>query len=333
MRSIRLLRTAALAAALACALPPPGHADDARRAEQIVDVVQPAVRQAPRQPRQPRQGHRRRGQLRSPAPPVPRSAAPRCSQGGPIPVTARFSDATGLPAIPDGDPNANPHGMAVRFHLPGRQRRWTSSPTRWRSSRSPPPRTSWPCCRPWPPSGPDAAKPTPVDRFVAAHPAVPAATGSVADAVQLRARDLQRRQRLRLRRRRRQAPAVPLRDHAGRRRGPPDRRGRGRAGAGLPDRRAAGPARQGAGPVPPRRPAGRARRPDRPMRPSPGPPTASWSSSARSPSTAWTPTAPPPPSELLFLPTNLIDGIEPSDDPLIDARTAAYAISFDRRTP
>src|SRR5579863_5534759 len=33
------------------------------------------------------------------------------------PVTVRFSDATGLPNIPDSDPNASPHGMAIRFHL------------------------------------------------------------------------------------------------------------------------------------------------------------------------------------------------------------------------
>jgi catalase len=33
------------------------------------------------------------------------------------PVTVRFSNSTGLPAIPDTDPNANPRGMAVRFHL------------------------------------------------------------------------------------------------------------------------------------------------------------------------------------------------------------------------
>ena len=33
------------------------------------------------------------------------------------PVTVRFSDSTGLPLIPDGDPNANPHGLAIRFHL------------------------------------------------------------------------------------------------------------------------------------------------------------------------------------------------------------------------
>jgi len=33
------------------------------------------------------------------------------------PVTARFSDSTGLPLIPDNDPNANPKGFAIRFHL------------------------------------------------------------------------------------------------------------------------------------------------------------------------------------------------------------------------
>jgi catalase len=33
------------------------------------------------------------------------------------PVTARFSDSTGIPLVPDNDPNANPRGMAIRFHL------------------------------------------------------------------------------------------------------------------------------------------------------------------------------------------------------------------------
>ena len=33
------------------------------------------------------------------------------------PVTARFSSSTGLPQIPDNDPNANPRGLAIRFHL------------------------------------------------------------------------------------------------------------------------------------------------------------------------------------------------------------------------
>jgi catalase len=33
------------------------------------------------------------------------------------PVTVRFSDSTGIPLIPDTDPNANPKGVAIRFHL------------------------------------------------------------------------------------------------------------------------------------------------------------------------------------------------------------------------
>ena len=36
------------------------------------------------------------------------------------PVTVRFSDSTGLPTIPDNDPNANPRGLAIRFHLADR---------------------------------------------------------------------------------------------------------------------------------------------------------------------------------------------------------------------
>src|SRR5262249_41065958 len=32
-------------------------------------------------------------------------------------VTVRFSNSTGLPLIPDNDPNSNPRGLALRFHL------------------------------------------------------------------------------------------------------------------------------------------------------------------------------------------------------------------------
>jgi catalase len=33
------------------------------------------------------------------------------------PATVRFSNSTGIPLLPDNDPNANPRGLAVRFHL------------------------------------------------------------------------------------------------------------------------------------------------------------------------------------------------------------------------
>ncbi len=36
---------------------------------------------------------------------------------------------------------------------------------------------------------------------------------------------------------------------------------------------------------------------------------------------------------LVFLPGELVDGIESSDDPLIDVRNGAYAVSFSRRNP
>ena len=38
--------------------------------------------------------------------------------GTTIPVTVRFSDASGIPDLPDAAPVANPHGMAIKFHLP-----------------------------------------------------------------------------------------------------------------------------------------------------------------------------------------------------------------------
>jgi catalase len=33
------------------------------------------------------------------------------------PVTVRFSNSTGIPLVPDNSPNANPRGLAIRFHL------------------------------------------------------------------------------------------------------------------------------------------------------------------------------------------------------------------------
>src|ERR1700687_1493883 len=46
--------------------------------------------------------------LFAPAPNITRASTP---------VTARFSNSTGIPMIPDTDPNANPRGLAIRFNL------------------------------------------------------------------------------------------------------------------------------------------------------------------------------------------------------------------------
>ena len=45
--------------------------------------------------------------------------APHISRGS-TPITVRFSNGTGLPMIPDNSPDANPRGMAIRFHLADR---------------------------------------------------------------------------------------------------------------------------------------------------------------------------------------------------------------------
>jgi hypothetical protein len=36
------------------------------------------------------------------------------------PVSVRFSNSTGIPVIPDNNPNADPRGLAIRFHLADR---------------------------------------------------------------------------------------------------------------------------------------------------------------------------------------------------------------------
>jgi catalase len=94
--------------------------------------------------------------------------------GSPIPATVRFSDATGIPNVSDGAGAANPHGMAIKFHLPdGSETDMVINPLKFfpvatgedfrdlllALAASPP----------------DAAKPTKFEQFVASHPSVPAA--------------------------------------------------------------------------------------------------------------------------------------------------------------
>lgn len=40
-------------------------------------------------------------------------------QGNIVPILVRFSNFSGVPSTRDGDPDASPHGMAIRFELPG----------------------------------------------------------------------------------------------------------------------------------------------------------------------------------------------------------------------
>jgi catalase len=86
------------------------------------------------------------------------------------PVTVRFSDSTGLPTIADNDPNgASPRGFAIRFHLADHVH--TDIVTH--STDGFPVRTGeefLEFLQAVAVSGPDATKPTLLDAFLATHP-------------------------------------------------------------------------------------------------------------------------------------------------------------------
>ena len=88
--------------------------------------------------------------------------------GPKVPVTARFSDFTGIPTIPDNVGDANPRGFAVKFKAPGGDfdivtHSFNGFPTRTSAEFRE-------LLLAIPVSGKDAAKPTALDKFLAAHP-------------------------------------------------------------------------------------------------------------------------------------------------------------------
>jgi catalase len=55
----------------------------------------------------------------TPAPSAKTISSAAHLQAAAVPVIVRYSDGSGIPNIPDNNPNASPHGMAIRFALPG----------------------------------------------------------------------------------------------------------------------------------------------------------------------------------------------------------------------
>lgn len=86
------------------------------------------------------------------------------------PVTARFSNSTGLPLMPDSAPEANPRGFAVRFNLAEHVHTDIVS----HSTDGFPTRDGYEFLeflRAVAASGPDVPSPKPVEKFLASHPA------------------------------------------------------------------------------------------------------------------------------------------------------------------
>ncbi|KMO31369.1 catalase [Methylobacterium variabile] len=250
--------------------------------------------------------------------------------GAAVPVTVRFSDATGLPAIPDGAPEASPHGLSIKFKAAdGSEMDVVTNSLKFfpvatgeefrdllvAITRS----------------GPDAQKPTPVEQFMAAHPQAPKALASAATPSSFARQTYNG------------VNAFVLVDGAGKRKA---FRYRFVPVAGEEILSAAEAKAKGPNFLVEELPARLAKEavsfrvlaqiaaPGDSTRDS----TIPWPEDRRLADLGTlTLTKAVPDSEtaekaLLFMPNNLPDGVEVSDDPLIDARVQSYAISFGRRS-
>ena len=95
-------------------------------------------------------------------------------QGKPSPVTVRFSDSGGLPTLPDGADAANPHGIAIKFHLSdGSDMDIVANSLKFFPVANGPEFLA--LLQALAASPPDAPKPTKLDAFFASHPAAPKA--------------------------------------------------------------------------------------------------------------------------------------------------------------
>ena len=249
--------------------------------------------------------------------------------GTTIKITGRFSDSTGLPDIADGDAKANPHGLALRFHqadgadvdivensLPFFPVATGEGFRDFLLAASE--------------SGPGAAKPTKLDAFMASHPAAPRAFGALGTPISL------------ARERYNGIDAFILVNAAGVRQ---PVRFRAVPADGVAHLSPADAAKQSpnflfdqirtrlaSSPVKFHLMAQLANPGDQTKDPSqPWPDTRKVVDLGTVTITGVDADSPAAEKALLFLPGNLTDGIEPSDDPLIDARNQAYAVSYGRR--
>jgi catalase len=249
--------------------------------------------------------------------------------GSRIPVTVRFSDSTGLPNIPDGISDANPHGFSIKYHLPnGTETDMIMVGMRFFPVASGEDFRDF--LQAVGASPADAPKPTKLDQFIAAHPSVPMALGtamtpdSFADEIYYG------------------VDAFIFTDKASekqavRYRAVPEKVVHLEAGAAakqdpnflmdeLPKRLAQGPVifhlkAQLAAPGDPTNDATK-----------PWPDDRKLADLGVLTIEKMVPDSLEAQKELLFLPGQVIDGIDWSDDPLINVRDGAYAVSFSRRS-
>src|ERR1700712_1054720 len=308
---------------------PAARAEDAGTAEQIVDAMNTLFGKHDGLRANHAKGVVAQGSF-TPSPEAAKLSKASLFQGPAVPVTVRFSDATGLPKIPDGSPKANPHSMSMKFKLSdGAEMDVVANALKFfpvatgEEFRD--------LLKAVAVSGPDAVHPTALEKFVQAHPTA-APAGASAETPSSFARQTYhginafifvnqdgKRQPFRFH-------FVPV---AGDDILPADEAAKRGPNYLMEE---IGP-RLAKEPVSFRMLAQLAE---------PGDPTIDatkpWPDARKTVDlgTLTVAKAVPDSAEaekaLLFMPNALTDGIEVSDDPLIDARVKAYAISFSRRS-
>jgi catalase len=329
MKRDRLLAVLALLAGVGVALPEIARSDDQPVEIQIVDALNKLFGKHPGFRANHAKGVVVEGSFKA-SPGAAAFSRAVLFNGSTIPVTVRFSDSTGVPNLPDGAPQANPHGMAIKFHLPnGSDTDMVINSLKFFPVASGADFRDM--LRALAASPPDAPKPTKFDQFVASHPRVPAALATVATPDSfadeqyngIDAFVLVNKAGVRQAVRYRMVPdhLVHL-DRADAAKRAPDF-----LVDELPDRLKHGP-------VTFRLEAQLAAPGD-----STKDPTQPWPAERKVVElgvltiTKAVADSAAAQKALLFLPGQLTDGIEQSDDPLIDVRDGAYAESFSRRNP
>lgn len=317
----------ASALVLGVSLTPAARAEDVPIEQQIVDAMNKAFGVHPGFRANHAKGVVVEGQFVSSPDAAQLSTSPLFSRQT-IPITVRFSDSTGIPTLPDGAPQANPHGMAIKFHLPG----GGESDMVINSLRFFPVATGEEfrdLLLAVAASPSEAPHPTPVERFMAAHQAAPKAFSSATTPDSFADETYYG------------INAFIFIDKSGKRQ--PVRY------IAVPEKAVHLSA------------ADAAKQPpnflieELPRRLSKGPVVFHLKAQLAKPGDPTSDATKPWPDErkvvdlgtitidkavpdsdaaqkaLLFLPGNVTDGIEPSDDPIINVRTGSYAISFSRR--
>ncbi|QGY05064.1 catalase family peroxidase [Methylobacterium mesophilicum SR1.6/6] len=318
-----------LSATLALAAGVPAAAQEASTAEQTIDVMNTLFGKHPGARANHAKGVVAEGSF-TPSAEAARISKASLFKGPAVPVTIRFSDATGVPTIPDGSANANPHGMALKFKLSdGSDMDVVTNALKYfpvatgEEFRD--------LLKAVADSGPNAAHPTALERFASAHPAAATAGGTAKTPSSLARQTYNgvnafifvdaagKRQPFRFRIEPVQGEEILSSEDAA-------KRDPNYLMTEIGPRIAKEPAKfrilaQLAEPGDPTNDA-----------------TKPWPDDRKTIDlgTLTVSKAVPDSAEaekaLLFMPNNLTDGIEVSDDPLIDARVQAYAVSFSRRS-